>query len=164
LALLVRLTGGLENQLYQRIFTRALEDPEFAKRITHVGTPEEAKKVAASLQNIGIPVSKFVPNIARGTALEAGREARAGQELPTAAAGKPVMSETTARDMLKRAMPPAPPTRGTQFNPRLPTTPPAAPPSNTNLMYPTLFPNDPISGMLQQRAAAQQRPAGAPPQ
>lgn len=163
LALLVRLTGGLENQLYQRIFTRALEDPEFAKRITHVGTPEEAKKVAASLQNIGIPVSKFVPNIARATALEAGREARAGQELPTAAAGKPVMPETSARDMLKRAMPPAPPTRGSQFNPRLPTTPPAAP-QNTNLMYPALFPNDPISGMLQQRAAAQQRPPGAPPQ
>jgi hypothetical protein len=25
------MTGGLENQIYQRIFTRALEDAEFAK-------------------------------------------------------------------------------------------------------------------------------------
>jgi hypothetical protein len=54
-----------------------------------------------------------------------------------------------------RTLPPAPPTRGTSFNPRLPTTPPAAPGGapQVQLMYPSLFPNDPISAMLQARQA-----------
>jgi len=67
----------------------------------------------------------------------------------------PVVPGTSAQQMLKK-MPPAPPTRGTNFNLR---TAPAAPPgagtgaSNVQLMYPSMFPNDPISGLLQQRQA-----------
>jgi hypothetical protein len=156
LALMVRLTGSLENQLYQRIFTKALEDPTFARRITQVGTPAEAKAVAAELEKIGISPTKYVPTPVRITAMEA---AQAAQDEETAAR-VPQRQAETARQMLQRTLPVAPPTRGTSFNPRLPTTPPAGPATGgVNLMYPALFPNDPISGLLQQRQAAMQRPA-----
>ena len=161
LAVLVRLAGGLENQVYQRIFTRALEDAEFAKRITHVGTPQEAQKVAAELEKIGIPKSVYVPNIARASVQTTAQTAMGDQ--PEAIGNMPnlpVVQGTSAQKMLK-AMPPAPPTRGTNFNPRLPTAPAAAPStgaSNISLMYPSMFPNDPISGLLQQRQAQIQAP------
>jgi len=47
-------------------------------------------------------------------------------------------------------MPPAPPTTGTNFG--MPTIDPRQQQQpNIPLMYPTLFPNDPISAMLLQR-------------
>jgi len=57
--------------------------------------------------------------------------------------------------MMRRTAPPAPATRGVpQFNPRLPTTPQVSQgQSQLQLMYPAMFPNDPISGLLQQRQA-----------
>jgi hypothetical protein len=156
LAVMVRLAGGLENQVYQRIFTRALEDAEFAKRITHVGTPQEAQKVAAELEKIGIPKSVYVPGVARASVQTTAQTAMGEQ--PEAIGNMPnlpVVPGTSAQKMLK-AMPPAPPTRGTNFNPRLPTAPAVQPgggASNVQLMYPSMFPNDPISGLLQQRQA-----------
>jgi hypothetical protein len=70
----------------------------------------------------------------------------------------PVVPGTSAQQMLK-AMPPAPPTRGTNFNLRTaPAAPPAGGASNVQLMYPSMFPNDPISGLLQQRQAQIQAP------
>jgi hypothetical protein len=145
LAIMLRLTGSIEDQLYQRIFTKALEDPEFAKSITKVGTPAEAKKLAGMLQNIGISPTAYVPGPARITGLEASDLAR---EDDTAAAQPPVRE--SAASMLRK-LPPAPQTRGMP-NLRM-GPPPAAPaaPAASNLMYPTLFPNDPISQMLQQR-------------
>ena len=155
LALMLRLTGSIENQLYQRIFTKALEDPLFAKSITHISTPAEAKKVAAMLQDIGISPTAYVPRATRATALEASRLAQGEQELPTQAAGRPVVPGTAAQMM--RQLPPAPQTRGM---PSLRMGPPPAGPAApaSNLMYPTLFPNDPISNMLLQR----QQQIGAP--
>jgi hypothetical protein len=161
LAVMLRMAGGLENQIYQRIFTRALEDAEFAKRITHVGTPAEAKKLAAELEKIGIPQSSYVPNVKRMAVQTAAQTAMGEQPENIGNLGNlPVVPGTSAQKMLK-AMPPAPPTRGTNFNPRLPTTPPAAPGpagGGVSLMYPTMFPNDPISGLLQQRQAQVQAP------
>jgi hypothetical protein len=56
-------------------------------------------------------------------------------------------------------LPPAPPTVGTNMGPkagpRLPTQPSQpvgnAGLSNMQMMYPAMFPNDPISGILEQR-------------
>jgi len=147
LAMLLRLTGSIENQLYQRIFTKALEDPEFAKSMVRVGTPEEAKKVAAKLQDIGISPTKYVPSTARITALEASKLAQQDRTVPTATAGLPEVPGTAAQ--MLRKMPPAPQTRGMpnlRVGPPTPISSPQVP-----LMYPQLFPNDPISQMLQQR-------------
>jgi len=161
LAVMLRMAGGLENQIYQRIFTRALEDAEFAKRITHVGTPAEAKKLAAELEKIGIPQSSYVPNVKRITAQTAAQTAMSDQPEDIGNLGNlPVVPGTSAQQMLKK-MPPAPPTRGLNFNPRLPTAPAVQPgggAGNIPLMYPSMFPNDPISGLLQQRQAQIQAP------
>lgn len=148
LALMLRLTGSIEDQLYQRIFTKALEDPEFAKSMVRVGTPAEAKKVAGMLQSIGISPTKYVPGPARITALEGSDLARGEEQSPTAAAGLPVARENAAS--MLRKLPPAPQTRGL---PNLRMGPPPAAPQQAapSLTYPTLFPNDPISQMLQQR-------------
>jgi hypothetical protein len=163
LAVMLRMAGGLENQIYQRIFTRALEDAEFAKRITHVGTPQEAQKLAAELEKIGIPKSAYLPdNIARAAVQTTAQTAMGDREEGIGNMGNlPVVPGTSAQQMLK-AMPPAPPTRGTNFNPRLPTAPAVQPGGggtpNVQLMYPAMFPNDPISGLLQQRQAQVQAP------
>ena len=150
MAVLLRLTGSIENQLYQRIFTKALEDPEFAKSIVRVGTPTEAKKVAAKLQDIGISPTKYIPRVARATALEAENAIQdmQGREMPTAAAAQPVVPGTAAQ--MLRKLPPAPSIRYTP-NLRMGTPPAATQQSAPSLMYPQLFPNDPISQMLQQR-------------
>lgn len=162
LALLVRMAGGLENQVYNRIFVKALEDPTFAARISRISTPEQAAEVAASLTQIGVPRSFFqslvtAPGASRAASQELNRMARGDEEVPTGVnPDLPVMG--TARQML-RDLPPAPQSRGMpqpqqKPNLRAPSfQPPAKPASNVNLMYPTLFPNDPISAMLQQRQA-----------
>jgi hypothetical protein len=148
LAILVRASASLENEMYQRLFTKALEDPAFAKNITSVSTPAQAKALVAQMESVGIPRTSFMP--ARIAAQEASQMAMPEEPLP--GAGAPVVSRETAASML-RALPPAPPTTGYQL--RLPTAPPAqsAPNqyANVPMMYPALFPNDPISGLLEQR-------------
>ena len=152
LAIMLRLTGSIEDQLYQRIFTKALEDPKFAQSITKVGTPAEAKKLAGMLQDIGISPTKYVPGPARIAGFEASQLAQ-GED-----GAAPVPARQDSAASMLRKLPPAPQTRGLP-NLRM-GPPPAAPaaPAAPNLMYPTLFPNDPISQMLLQR----QQQAGAP--
>jgi hypothetical protein len=165
LALLLRMTASAENQLYQRIFTKALEDPAFAQAITHVGTPAQGAKAAAQLEGIGAnmsqifnePLKTAAPGIAQRIIRQElpqeqlqGRQAEIGDMKSLA----DVSRETSAKQMLK-AFPPAPVTRGYDFNPRVSTTPPAGTGGmgQVQLMYPSMFPNDPISGLLQQRQA-----------
>jgi len=162
LALLIRMAGGLENRVYNSIFVKALEDPTFASRISSIGTPEQAAKAAAELTKVGVPRSFFQQLVtAPGASRAAAQELRElALEDETASTGVnpnlPVMG--AARQML-RNLPPAPPSRGMpqpQQGPNLRAPsfqPPARPASNVGLMYPTLFPNDPISAMLQQRQA-----------
>jgi hypothetical protein len=149
LALLVRAGSALENELYQRLFTKALEDPTFAKNLTSLSTPQQAVKLTAQMENIGIPRTRLLRAKIAG-AEELTQAALPEEPLPSA--GAPTVSRETAASML-RALPPAPPTTGYQL--RLPTAPPAqsAPNqyANVPMMYPALFPNDPISGLLEQR-------------
>lgn len=161
LALLVRMTGSLENELYKRIFTKALESEEFARSITNVATPKDGEKVLKQLQGIGITKEMIFGSPAAAATMRAvPREAadleREGRQSPVQGmAGLPTVPGTSASQML-RNLPPAPPTRGYEFNPRLPTQKPASTSSQVPLMYPAMFPNDPISALLQQRQAAMQ--------
>lgn len=158
LALMLRLTGSIENQLYQRIFTKALEDPEFAKSMVRVGTPAEAKKVAAKLQEIGISPTSYMPRAARTTMQELADETKSKEPLPTPAAGLPVVPNApgSAAAMLRK-LPPAP---STTYKPnlRMPAPPPSGGAPAPSLMYPALFPNDSISKMLLQRQQQLQPP------
>jgi hypothetical protein len=148
LAVMIRFAGSLEDKLYQRVFTKALEDTNFAKNLTSVSTPADAKKLLAQVESIGIPRTALMP--ARMAAEEASRAAIREEEIPGMKEA-PVVPRETAASML-RALPPAPPTTGYAL--RVPTTPPRKPGSpaqNVQMMYPMLFPDDPISAMLQQR-------------
>jgi hypothetical protein len=156
LALLLRMAGKVETQLYQRLFTKALEDPKFAHSITHVGTPQQAASVNGMLQEIGIDLNKVYqsPRVPAPTMGQRAVKQAAIKELQPDQ-GRP---QPTAQQMM-RALPPAPSTRGTApINMRVGPPPSSAAP-NIQLMYPAMFPNDPISGLLQQRQAqAQQGP------
>jgi hypothetical protein len=169
LAVLVRLSAGLENEIYKRIFTKALEDPAFASKMTKVSTPQQGRALAAELEKIGVPRSMLQARVDRTARQELSQFALGDQETPIPGmAEAPVVPRETAASML-RALPPAPPTTGLEQL-RLPTTAPKPGGSqyaNIPLMYPALFPNDPISGMLEQRRQAiqqgQQGQQPAPP-
>ncbi len=153
LAVLVRLSAGLENEIYKRIFTKALEDPAFASKMTKVSTPQQGRALAAELEKIGVPRTMLQTRVDRTARQELSQFALGDQEAPIPGmAEAPVVSRETAASML-RALPPAPPTTGLEQL-RLPTTQPKKPPSalqNVPMLYPALFPNDPISGLLEQR-------------
>jgi hypothetical protein len=158
LALFVRLAAGTETKLYNRIFTKALEDPAFASRITRISTPKEAVAAAKELESIGIYVPKIL-QAGRTAQLEFVDEATKGDTVPTE---RPRPQSSIARQMLK-ALPPAPSVRGypeaTEFKSPFPTTPPAVPASApAQLLYPQMFPNDPISSVLLQRQQQLQQP------
>jgi hypothetical protein len=165
LALLLRMTASAENQLYTRMFTKALEDPAFAQAITHVGTPAQGAKAAAQLEGIGANLSQIFNEPLRTTApgiaqriirQELPQEQLQGRQTEIGDMKKlPVVSRETSAQQMLRAMPPAPSTRGMGDNFRVPTAPPAKPAGagSLQLMYPAMFPNDPISGLLQQRQA-----------
>lgn len=153
LALLVRLSASLENKIHDRLFTKAIEDPVFAKKLISMSTPTEQKEVVAELQKIGVPMSAIFDIAPRIANLEAQR-AMDDRKIPVSNSTAPMMS---AREQL-RALPPAP---STTFKLNLPTTPPSgagAGAPSPQMLYPTLFPNDPISAMLQQRQQQQQMP------
>jgi len=161
LALMVRLAGSLENTLYQRIFTKALEDPTFASQITRIGTPADALKAAAKLADIGISPTTYVPTPVRISQQSLAQTAMGDQQSEIEGMRNLPSRGPSAREMM-RSLPPAPPVRG--LNLRMPSAPPATPqgPPNVPLMYPALFPNDPIAAMLQQRQMQMQQPQGAP--
>jgi hypothetical protein len=156
----------LENEIYKRIFTKALEDPAFASKMTKVSTPQQGRALAAELEKIGVPRSMLQARVDRTARQELSQFALGDQETPIPGmAEAPIVPRETAASML-RALPPAPPTTGLEQL-RLPTTAPkpsGSSYSNIPLMYPALFPNDPISGMLEQRRQAiQQGQQPAPP-
>jgi hypothetical protein len=169
LALFVRLSAGTETKLYNRIFTKALEDPAFASKITSIGTPAQARKAAEALESIGIYVPKAL-NAGRTAQLEFVDAIKDQEPVPVE---RPRPQSNIARQMLK-ALPPAPPVRGVPQAPQapqapqggqapgmsspFPTSPQAPARQQVELMYPQMFPNDPISGMLQQRQQQLQQP------
>ena len=156
ISFLVRLTGALETNLYKRLFTKALEDRNFARAITHVSTPADGARLSAELEKLGVPRSMLEARIDRTARQELANFAVGDQETPIPGmAQAPVVSRETAASML-RALPPAPPTTGLALlkeNAALPIGPPPNLRATRDipLMYPALFPNDPISGLLEQR-------------
>jgi hypothetical protein len=105
------------------------------------------------LQNIGIDLTKAyeAPRApAPSPTQRILRQEAAGALQP----GQEARPAPTAEQML-RAMPPAVASRG--YTNQMRVGPPPSNPGgglgNVQLMYPAMFPNDPISGLLQQRQA-----------
>ena len=152
IAFLIRLTGSLETNMYDRVMKHALENPEFAKAIANLNNPAEAKKAVVAMQNIGVPISKFFATAINREAMGSSRD-QEQQAQPQAPSAPPPP---------RRPLPPAPPTTGTTITTRMPVAqprPPASAASQLQMMYPSMFPNDPISALLKQRQAQTQPPA-----
>lgn len=151
IAFLIRLTGSLETGMYDRVMKHALENKDFAKAIANLNNPVEAKKAVVAMQNIGVPISKFFATEINRGAMGSSRD-QEQEAQPQAAAPPPV----------RRPLPPAPPTTGIAITTRMPVAqprPPASAASQLQMMYPNMFPNDPISALLKQRQAQAQPPA-----
>ena len=174
ISLSVRLFSSMEEELQNKMMVRALTDPKVASALANAKTADQGKLLLREIQSTGYLSRALMADIGVTSSQlamgdrESPIEGMAGlspvvRQPSTAAA--PSRSETgaprpeTAAALLKK-MPPAPQTRGLpsamspRFAPPPPSTAPAAPG-----MYQMLFPDDPISKMLNQR----QQPV-APPQ
>ena len=165
ISLSVRLFSSMEEELQNKMMVRALTDPKVASALANAKTADQGKLLLREIQSTGYLSRALMADIGVTSSQlamgdrESPIEGMAGlspvvRQPSTAAA--PSRSETgtpgpeTAAALLRK-MPPAPQTRGMP-NMRV-GPPPAAPagPAASNLMYPTLFPDDPISKMLLQR-------------
>lgn len=169
----VRLFSAMEENLQNKMLVRALTDPKVADALVNPKNASDAKLLLREVQSTGylsralmadigvtssqlamqdrqVPIEGMegVPVVSRGTTVVAPTAAA-----PTSAAPS---SGASASTMLKE-MPVAPPTRGmppAALSPRFGAPPPPAPPAPG--MYQALFPDDPISKMLQQRQTQMQ--------
>jgi len=147
----VRLFSSMEDELQRKMMVRALTDPKVANALANGKTTEQGKLLLREMQSFGaLPRAMITATSVGGSQL-----ALSGRETPIEGmAGLPegvpaARRQETAANMLRK-LPPAPQTRGLpKVSQRLPSPPvPAAPPPS---MYQMLFPDDPLSQMLQQR-------------
>ena len=153
-------------ELQNKMMVRALTDPKVASALANAKTADQGKLLLREIQSTGYLSRALMADIGvtgsqlamgdRESPIEGMAGLAPGGSRPTAAvAPRP----ETAAALLKK-MPPAPQTRGMPaVSTRLPLTPPPAPAPAAPGMYQMLFPDDPISKMLNQR----QQPV-APPQ
>ena len=158
----VRLLSSMEDELQRKMIVRAMTDPKVANALANGRTTEQGKLLLREMQSLGaLPRAMITATSVGGSQL-----AMSDRETPIEGmAGLPegvpaARRQETAAAMLRK-LPPAPQTRGMpKVSQRLPSPPaPVAPPPS---MYQMLFPDDPLSQMLQQRQ--QPQPAGPPAQ
>jgi hypothetical protein len=149
----VRLLSSMEDELQRKMIVRAMTDPKVANALANARNPEQAKVVLREMQSLGALPRAMVQQssqLAMGDR-ETPIEGMAG--LPE---GAPPARQETAATMLRK-LAPAPPTRGMPaVSQRMP--PPPAPTAPAPSMYQMLFPDDPLSQMLQQRQQPQPQP------
>lgn len=165
IALLLRAATTYERGLYDKMFKLAMEDPEFAKRLTNLKTPEQGAAMRGMLERRGISLlpyllGKTATTTAQGVERDLTMEGKQQVPIEGMSSDLPIVPRETARGMLDRVsrpLPPAPATRGMPQNkPAFPAAPPpeqrgAKAPGQAQSMYAAMFPNDPISTLIQQR-------------
>ena len=175
ISLSVRLFSSMEEDLQNKMLVRALTDPDVAKALVNPKNANDAKLLLREVQSAGYLSRALMADIG----LTSSQLAMQDRQLPIEGMeGLPVVSrETTAAaptaaasssgasaSTMLREMPVAPPTRGmppATLSPRFGAPPPPAPPAPG--MYQALFPDDPISKMLQQRQSQMQGGQTPPP-
>jgi len=158
----VRLLSSMEDDLQRKMMVRAMTDPKVANALANGRTTEQGKLLLREMQSLGALPRAMIT----ATSVGASQLAMSDRETPIEGmAGLPegvpaARRQGTAAAMLRK-LPPAPQTRGMpKVSQRLPSPPaPVAPPPS---MYQMLFPDDPLSQMLQQRQQPPQQ--GAPVQ
>ena len=144
------------------MIVRALTDPKVANALANGKTVEQGKLLLREMQSLGaLPRAMITATSVGGSQLALSDRKTPIEGMAGIPEGVPAArSQETAATMLRK-LPPAPQTRGLpKVSQRLPSPPaPVAPPPS---MYQMLFPDDPLSQMLQQRQQPQQ--AGPPTQ
>jgi hypothetical protein len=165
----VRLFSSMEEELQNKMMVRALTDPKVASALANAKTADQGKLLLREIQSTGYLSRALMADIGvtssqlamgdRETPVEGMSRTSAGVT-PTPQAATPSAPRPETAAALLKKMPPAPQTRGmppAALSPRF--APPPAPAPAAPGMYQMLFPDDPISKMLNQR----QQPV-APPQ
>ena len=169
ISLSVRLLSSMEEDLQNKMMVRALTDPKVAEALSNAKTADQGKLLLREVQSLGYLSRALMADIGvTGSQLAMGDRESSVQGMQTSPIGASSAAAPssataprpeTAAALLKK-MPPAPQTRGlpSAMSPRFAPPPPATAPAAPG-MYQMLFPDDPISKMLNQR----QQPV-APPQ
>jgi len=165
ISLSVRLFSSMEEELQNKMMVRALTDPKVASALANAKTADQGKLLLREIQSTGYLSRALMADIGitgsqlamedRESPIEGMIDLSPVVRQPGTSAA-PARSETAAprpetAAALLRKMPPAPQARGM---PNMRVGPPSAAPARpaaSNLMYPALFPDDPISKMLLQR-------------
>jgi hypothetical protein len=159
----------MEEDLQNKMMVRALTDSKVADALSNLKTADQGKLLLREVQSLGYLSRALMADIGvTSSQLAMGDRESPVQGMqtsstapstaaPASAAAAP--RPETAAALLKK-MPPAPQTRGlpSAMSPRFAAPPPSTAPAAPG-MYQMLFPDDPISKMLNQR----QQPV-APPQ
>jgi hypothetical protein len=159
----VRLFSAMEENLQNKMLVRALTDPKVADALVNPKNASDAKLLLREVQSMGYLSRALMADIG----LTGSQLAMQDRQLPIEGMeGLPVVSrETTAAapnsgaaaSAMLREMPVAPPTRGMPpASLRFGAAPPPSAPASLNMLYPAMFPDDPISALLLQRQSQMQ--------
>jgi hypothetical protein len=169
ISLSVRLLSSMEEDLQNKMMVRALTDPKVAEALSNAKTADQGKLLLREVQSLGYLSRALMADIGvtssqlamgdREFPVQDRQSSPIGASSSVAPSSAAAPRPETAAALLKK-MPPAPQTRGlpSTMSPRFAPPPPATAPAAPG-MYQMLFPDDPISKMLNQR----QQPV-APPQ
>lgn len=172
IALLLRAATTYERGIYDKMFKIAMEDPEFAKRLTNLKTPEQGAVMRGMLEKKGISLlsyllGKSATATAQGVERDLTMEGK--QQVPVEGMDES-MPVFPSQPKPSKPQPFAPPTTGFQYKPAFPVAPSAsqrqeqskaAAGGSAKSMYAAMFPNDPISALILQRQAGQPVPPPA---
>jgi len=160
-SLLTRFMGRQQTAIYDAIMYKALTDPEYAHQLARANGPLNTKENMKKMGEITTAAGGFLPNLLKGVprvaSIEASQAAMPEEERPIAT---PEFTQgmAPARVMPRMPAPPAP-ARSLGQSPVVsgaaPRTPPAMP-TGRNVpgfaeQYQALFPNDPLSPLMQNR-------------
>jgi hypothetical protein len=160
-SLLTRFMGRQQTAIYDAIMYKALTDPEYANQLAKANGPLNTKENMKKMGEITTAAGGFLPNLLKGVprvgSIEASQAAMPEEERPIAT---PEFTQgmAPARVMPRMPAPPAP-ARSLGQSPVVsgaaPRTPPAMPTGRSvpgfAEQYQALFPNDPLSPLMQNR-------------
>lgn len=163
IALLLRAATTYERGIYDKMFKTAMEDPDFAKRLTNLKTPEQGAELRGMLEKKGISLIPYLLNKTYITTTQGAERdlTMEGQQQSPVEGMDPNLPVIPAQSKPSKPQPYAPPTKGFEYKPAVPMGPSAAqrqssaPTGQAKSMYAAMFPNDPISALILQHQAGQ---------
>lgn len=157
--LLTRFMGRQQTSIYDAIMYKALTDPEYAHQLIRTNGPLNSKENMSKLSKTTLEAGGFLPSLLRGAPRVASIEASqaaADQEPRPIETPEFTQGMPPARVVPKMPAPPAPARTIGQSPvatavPRGPVPGGGRPVPGFAQQYQALFPNDPLSPLLQQR-------------